>query len=644
MAKYDVCVSYARGDGSIPLEVAEHLDGWGHSVYIDKRDEENRTGHDIPSKLQDVFERSSGLCVIFVSQLWNSRPYTQFERRAALAREVREPNYIYPVRLEKDVVVEGLPGGTCYLDGFQMSARSIAEGVDDRLGSRRAGLAPPILHIVGVDRMRLEGSSSEFVAYLGLLKSLSPAAYPRAIVIAVQSADVPIKMLSDMLETLVGQRSDQPVSDVCVALTAPQLTSRDRADFARQIKENARLTESLAVCWDGADVQTWDLDHLDIVLCFFSARLPFNDLQEIQRRLHGRVAIGVTDDASNRIQLACDIELDVLVPMHSGKVSTECVYQEYVCAYPAGPHRQGVYVLCPGNGTPLQIEISESQRAHRERPPSAICAVSRIEREGDRVTIRPPSYRLLVDRPIYQTLRVLQEHLGRSTLGAKQSAYDLRALVNRVWPELLDLQASLDDWQSEARWESIIKRELSGYRRIVCTDRLGPLSWINPRLLEYLGDHFAERQSRRSDEFVRLSQAAYDAAQHTTWISDHRLRVRSADCCELEISRILIWNTAELTRPIERLILRMIDQYHRLFDVPLFVLDSQAIDSSDPVLISEFIVATGPVGRRAYTFNPVDLTSLEATANEASSLVQAFETLLAHPDLRPAKFYLNEGR
>lgn len=635
---YDVCISYARDEGRVPRAVARQLTEWGYKVYIDLDDEEAMIGHDLPTKLADVFEHRSRLCAIFVTEHWKTRPYAQFERKAALSRAVRQPGYIYPVRYSDKVTMEGLPGGTLYLNAGDLTPRAIAERIDDRLENRRAGgKSAAILHFLAVDAATLDGASSDFDAYLGLLENLPAAEVPRAIVFVVRSGNVPADVLAGRLEALVGLETLSPTTQLAVALLGTELPINERAVFARTLERNERLEDSLAVSWDGTGIETLALEDLGIVLCFFSSKSSTAEMRRMHGRLRGRVAVGVTDDAAQRVRFANEVELDVLIAFRPG--STECLYQEYLDASATHPYRQGVYVVGADAAYPLRLHVSESTNAHRERPPSAICSLARMEREGERFTVRAPSHRFLIDRPIYHTLRVLQEHLGRSNGNRKKAAGDLRKLVNRVWPDLLDLQASLDDWQSEERWEVVIRKELPEYTRVVCTDRLGPLSWINPRLLEYLGGHFEVRKARRNDDLVHLSQATFDAAVRTKWAPRERLMVRNGDCNELEIARILIWNTEELSRPIEKLILRVIDQYHRLFDVPLFVIDRTDIEPPDPLLNSEFIVATGPRLIRAYTFDPADFESVDEYASQATSLLEAFDRLLAHPKLRAAGAY-----
>ncbi len=103
---------------------------------------------------------------------------------------------------------------------------------------------------------------------------------------------------------------------------------------------------------------------------------------------------------------------------------------------------------------------------------------------------------------------------------------------------------------------------------------------------------------------------------------------------ELEIVRVFLWNTGALT-DLDRSIARMLDNLHRSYAVPAFVLDRKAV--SDAQKGSEFVVGYGTSGQfvRGYkhSMEGKPLTK-DVLKTEEAVLRKRFFELLAHPMLQ----------
>jgi hypothetical protein len=107
--KYDVCLSFASEQRDYVREVKRELQQAGLTTFFDEDEESMLWGNHLHEVLDDVYRKSSRFCVMFISREYGAKMWTNFERRSALARAMkdRHQNYLLPARFD-DTVIEGL--------------------------------------------------------------------------------------------------------------------------------------------------------------------------------------------------------------------------------------------------------------------------------------------------------------------------------------------------------------------------------------------------------------------------------------------------------------------------------------------------------------------------------------------------------
>ena len=144
--QYDVCLSFAGEDRSYVERVADELRLKGVRVFYDKYERVELWGKDLYSHLDYVYRQAAGYCVIFISEHYASKLWTNHERRSAQARAfTANKEYILPARFD-DTEVPGLPGTVGYLDLRHLNEAKLAESIIEKLGPRqRKNFLPPVL-------------------------------------------------------------------------------------------------------------------------------------------------------------------------------------------------------------------------------------------------------------------------------------------------------------------------------------------------------------------------------------------------------------------------------------------------------------------------------------------------------------------
>src|SRR5262245_41866273 len=82
---YDVALSFASEDRAYVEQVATGLSEKGVSVFYDRFDEVELWGKDLATHLIEVY-RGARYCVLFLSEHYAARAWTNLERSAALSR------------------------------------------------------------------------------------------------------------------------------------------------------------------------------------------------------------------------------------------------------------------------------------------------------------------------------------------------------------------------------------------------------------------------------------------------------------------------------------------------------------------------------------------------------------------------------
>jgi hypothetical protein len=130
--QYDVALSFAGEDRVQAKELAKLIQTAGYSVFYDEFEE--LWGEDLSAKLHEVYGKQSRFCVIFVSEHYLKKPWTNEERKTVLARAMQQPGrYLLPIRLD-DSELPGLADVTAFKDLRQKSMEEIFESLKRILG------------------------------------------------------------------------------------------------------------------------------------------------------------------------------------------------------------------------------------------------------------------------------------------------------------------------------------------------------------------------------------------------------------------------------------------------------------------------------------------------------------------------------
>jgi len=131
---YDVALSYASENREYVEEVATFLKEFGVRVFYDKFEAVDTWGKDLYEYLNNVYKNKAKYTIIFASQHYVKKVWTDHERRAAQARALEESQeYILPVRFD-DTEIPGLNNTVAYLDAREYLPKDISKFFLDKSG------------------------------------------------------------------------------------------------------------------------------------------------------------------------------------------------------------------------------------------------------------------------------------------------------------------------------------------------------------------------------------------------------------------------------------------------------------------------------------------------------------------------------
>jgi hypothetical protein len=132
---YEVALSYAGEDHNYAEALAKSLNDRGVSVFYDKYEQATLWGKNLYDYLSDLYQHKARYCVIFLSQHYATKLWTNLERQAAQARAFKaNEDYILPIRLD-DTEIPGILPTVDYLKWPPEGAETIAEIIITKLGT-----------------------------------------------------------------------------------------------------------------------------------------------------------------------------------------------------------------------------------------------------------------------------------------------------------------------------------------------------------------------------------------------------------------------------------------------------------------------------------------------------------------------------
>jgi len=107
--KYDVALSFAGEDREYVENVATNLITLGITVFYDSFETVDLWGKNLYQHLNDIYKNKARYCVIFISDFYKKKLWTNHELRSAQARAFRENReYILPARFDLSTEIPGV--------------------------------------------------------------------------------------------------------------------------------------------------------------------------------------------------------------------------------------------------------------------------------------------------------------------------------------------------------------------------------------------------------------------------------------------------------------------------------------------------------------------------------------------------------
>ncbi|MBL1214690.1 MAG: TIR domain-containing protein [Ignavibacteriae bacterium] len=133
--KYEVALSFAGEDRRYVKEVAVCLEQNGISVFFDEFNETELWGKDLYVYLDEIYRKESRFCLMFLSESYAKKLWTNHERESAQSRAFQEhQEYILPIKLD-DTEIPGIRPTIGYLDGRKFTPNEICNRVLSKLSS-----------------------------------------------------------------------------------------------------------------------------------------------------------------------------------------------------------------------------------------------------------------------------------------------------------------------------------------------------------------------------------------------------------------------------------------------------------------------------------------------------------------------------
>ncbi|MEH6472991.1 MAG: TIR domain-containing protein, partial [Halopseudomonas sp.] len=130
---WDVAVSFAGEDRKVVEEVKDILNDSGYTVFYDFDVQHQLWGADLRLKLSDVYANDAQYMVIFLSNNYPEKDWTNFEFEIGKeARGKRTETYLLPVKID-DVAIVGLSSNIGHIDLRRCSTNDLANSLIEKI-------------------------------------------------------------------------------------------------------------------------------------------------------------------------------------------------------------------------------------------------------------------------------------------------------------------------------------------------------------------------------------------------------------------------------------------------------------------------------------------------------------------------------
>jgi len=145
MKKYHVALSFAGEDRKYVDKVANRLQTDGVKVFYDKFEDTKLWGKDLYTYFSDVYQNQAFFTVMFISEAYKEKLWTNHERKSAQARAFSEnKEYILPAFFDTTVEVPGVLKTTGYVDLSRLTPDQFADKIVEKLQDSAVMFSPQI--------------------------------------------------------------------------------------------------------------------------------------------------------------------------------------------------------------------------------------------------------------------------------------------------------------------------------------------------------------------------------------------------------------------------------------------------------------------------------------------------------------------
>lgn len=173
--EYQVALSFAGEDRQYVEKVAHHLKKSGINVFYDKFEQIALWGKDLYSHLDDVYRNKARYCVLFISEAYRKKLWTNHERESAQARafEERLEEYILPARFD-DTQIPGIRPTTGYVDLRNCTPPKLAELIAQKVNNSKSPKSSQVPNTVALPKSQTKTKTTSKPSRQPRTKKIKP--------------------------------------------------------------------------------------------------------------------------------------------------------------------------------------------------------------------------------------------------------------------------------------------------------------------------------------------------------------------------------------------------------------------------------------------------------------------------------------
>lgn len=318
-------------------------------------------------------------------------------------------------------------------------------------------------------------------------------------------------------------------------------------------------------------------------------------------------------------------------------------------------YQQGIFVLggsslgCEQNAPFFEIRLYDIAATHNPNDPYSLITVRQAEHRADKYLFRED---LILDEPIdrsmFAGIREIQKAVGREVTPSERDT--LKASMEGFMPAFKKLWVKLVFWDSdEYEWIINFHNNLNKYSKMYMVDLQERSSLTSNSFDLYLIDQYEEKLrsiKRRNERKLCYPSSVFEAILYTGW------RPLQSHWWEYNLSKIDVPSPGMgMARILVRVrdeeqdddALRKMDFDHRMFAIPLFVIEPSALGDNKPSDMGIGIGEDGDV-MRCYEFDEESGKVKEVNDKaRIQDLVRSFEEILENSELQTVEQYLTRS-